>query len=217
MIWGLLELFQATGESVWLDRAIELTAIQTELFFDERDGGWFSTTGNDPSVLLRLKEDYDGAEPGAASVTVRNLLLLHDLVGDDSYLERARRTLERYGTHIGQVVRVMPFMVSNVAYWQARRGQVVIVGRTRRRRDGRARAGSGSPLSAVRRRRADRAGRIAAGACRTAPVAWRDDAARRHSSAYVCYDFTCQAPVTDPAALDQQLQDLGATRRIVST
>ena len=43
-------------------------------FFDERDGGWFSTTGEDPSVLLRLKEDYDGAEPAAASVTVRNLI-----------------------------------------------------------------------------------------------------------------------------------------------
>ena len=47
-----------------------------ELFFDDRDGGWFSTTGDDPSVLLRLKEDYDGAEPAAASVTVRNLIRL---------------------------------------------------------------------------------------------------------------------------------------------
>ena len=46
--------------------------LQIERFFDERDGGWFSTTGDDPSVLLRLKEDYDGAEPAAASVTVRN-------------------------------------------------------------------------------------------------------------------------------------------------
>ena len=59
--------------------------MQTELFFDERDGGWFSTTGDDPTVLLRLKEDYDGAEPAAASVTVRNLLQLAHLVGDESF------------------------------------------------------------------------------------------------------------------------------------
>ena len=88
--WGFLELFQATGEGRWLDRAIELTAIQTERFGDSADGGWFSTTGTDASVLLRLKEDYDGAEPAAASVTVRNLLTLGRLVGDASHLDRAR-------------------------------------------------------------------------------------------------------------------------------
>ena len=89
LTWGLLELFQASGDGIWLDRAIELTAIQTELFFDDRDAGWFSTTGTDASVLLRLKEDYDGAEPGAASVTVRNLLVLGDLLGDAASVERA--------------------------------------------------------------------------------------------------------------------------------
>ena len=47
--------------------------------WDERDGGWFSTTGEDESVLLRLKEDYDGAEPAASSVSVMNLLALAHL------------------------------------------------------------------------------------------------------------------------------------------
>jgi uncharacterized protein YyaL (SSP411 family) len=64
---GLIELFQTTGDTAWLEWAIELTTVQTELFFDPRDGGWYSTTGHDPSVLLRLKEDYDGAEPAASS------------------------------------------------------------------------------------------------------------------------------------------------------
>ena len=75
---------------------------QTELFFDPADGGWFSTTGDDPSVLLRLKEDYDGAEPAAASVTVRNLIRSAHLAGDAALLDRARRTLERYGPGLGQ-------------------------------------------------------------------------------------------------------------------
>ena len=55
---------------------------QDELFWDEADGGWFSTTGRDPSVLLRMKEDYDGAEPTASSVSVLNLLMLSHLVED---------------------------------------------------------------------------------------------------------------------------------------
>ena len=57
---------------------------QDELFWDEVDGGWFSTTGRDKNVLLRMKEDYDGAEPTASSVSVINLLTLtHSEDSDD--------------------------------------------------------------------------------------------------------------------------------------
>src|SRR6185295_7753327 len=76
LVFGLLELFQADPDPVWLEWAIALQQRQDELFWDEAAGGWFSTTGNDPSVLLRMKEDYDGAEPTASSVAVLNLLAL---------------------------------------------------------------------------------------------------------------------------------------------
>src|SRR5690606_29947976 len=78
-IFGLLELFQADGDPEWLSWAIALQERQDELFWDERDGGWFSTDGEDPTVLLRLKEDYDGAEPAPGSMSVLNLLTLHHL------------------------------------------------------------------------------------------------------------------------------------------
>ena len=68
LIFGLLELFQADGDPAWLEWALTLQRRQDELFWDPADGGWFSTTGQDPSVLLRLKEEYDGAEPAATSV-----------------------------------------------------------------------------------------------------------------------------------------------------
>src|SRR5262249_5533586 len=73
LIFGLLELFQADPDPVWLEWAIALQQRQDELFWDDAAGGWFSTTGTDPSVLLRMKEDYDGAEPTPSSVSVLNL------------------------------------------------------------------------------------------------------------------------------------------------
>ena len=82
LIWGVLELFQADGDSRWLAWARQLQASQDTLFWDEVDAGWFSTTGTDPSVLLRLKEDYDGAEPSASSVSVLNALTLAHLTND---------------------------------------------------------------------------------------------------------------------------------------
>jgi hypothetical protein len=213
MVWGLVELFQATGDLDWLDWALELTRVQTALFSDERDGGWFSTTGHDPAVLLRLKEDYDGAEPAAASVTVRNLLTLGHLAGEQALIDRAGRTLERYGPQIGRAVRVMPLMVANVVLWQAGGTQIVIAG---------ARGESTAALErAVARRYVPWAVTI--------PV--EDEAAAKRlgsrwpwlaamvprggaSTAYVCTNFTCQAPETDVAAFDRQLAVLAEPRRL---
>ncbi len=215
LTWGLLELFQATGDGRWLDWALELTDVQTALFFDARDGGWFSTTGEDPTVLLRLKEDYDGAEPAAASVTVRNLLQLAQLAGQDAFTERARVTLERYGPGLGQVVRVMPLMASNVAMWHARRAEVVIVG-----------APDGADTRALETVLAARYLPWAV----TIPVApGRDDPARDarlpwltsmqarsgQATAFVCHEFACQEPATDPAVFARQLEEAAAPRRIV--
>jgi uncharacterized protein YyaL (SSP411 family) len=213
LVWGLVELFQATGDVDWLDWALELTRVQTALFSDERDGGWFSTTGHDPTVLLRLKEDYDGAEPAAASVTVRNLLMLGHLAGDQALIDRAGRTLERYGPQIGRAVRVMPLMVGNVVLWHAGGTQIVIAGQP------------GETTAALERAVARRYAPWAV----TVPI--QDEAAAARlgsrwpwmaamvprggaSTAYVCTNFTCQAPETDPASFDRQLAALAEPRRL---
>ncbi len=219
LTWGLLELFQATGEGRWLDWAIDLTGIQTERFFDARDGGWFNTTGEDPSVLLRLKEDYDGAEPAAASVTVRNLIALSHLTGDATLSDRAKATLERYGPQIGQVVRVMPLMVSNVALWHATKAEIVIAGDPA--------AAETRALEAVASRRyLPWAITIPVDPGRADPS--RDSrlpqmsslvaaaAARAGATAFVCAGFTCQTPVSDPEALDRQLELIAGPRRIIA-
>ncbi len=52
----------------WLKFAVELQETQDRLFFDEKNGGYFSTSGKDKSVVLRMKDDNDSAEPAASSV-----------------------------------------------------------------------------------------------------------------------------------------------------
>jgi uncharacterized protein YyaL (SSP411 family) len=212
--YGLLELFEATGDVRWLDWSRELTATQRELFFDDRDGGWFSTTGDDPSVLLRLKEDYDGAEPAAASITVRNLLRLSQLTGDSGLRALAQRTLERYGPQIGRVVRVMPFMVSNVALWHAPKMEIVL---------------AGSPDAADTRALERVIARQFLPWAVVVPVAPGDAQAalaktlpwiasmspRAGAAAYVCEGFACQAPTSDPEALARQLETKAEPSRII--
>ena len=203
LIWGLLELFQAGGDTEWLDWARTLQARQDALFWDPADGGWFSTTGQDPTVLLRLKEDYDGAEPSASSVSVHNLLTIAHLTGDEDARRKVEQTLGRYGARAGRAGRAIPLMLAGLSAWHAAPTQIVLVG------DAAARA----PLEASVARRylpfaiqlpiaPETRDAIAA----RVPAAGAMRAVNGAATAYVCRDFTCQAPVTSAAALAEQLE-----------
>ena len=59
-------------------------------------GGYFSTSGDDPSILIRMKEEYDSAEPTATSIAVSNLVRLSSILSSKSetWMENARKTIE---------------------------------------------------------------------------------------------------------------------------
>ncbi len=94
VIQGLLDLYEASFDVRWLQFAIELQETQDRLFFDEERGGYFSGTGKDASILLRMKEDNDSAEPAASSVAALNLLRLAQIRNDAGCL-RARPENDR--------------------------------------------------------------------------------------------------------------------------
>ena len=214
IVWGCLELLQATGDPSWLAWAREVQAAQDRLFWDEAGAGWFNTTGRDPSVLLRLKEEYDGAEPAAGSVAIRNLIELVHLEPDEAASQRIARTLGRLGPRLDAGARAVPFMAMNLAAWHTRpdpdRGRRP----DRSRRHARAPARDRGHVSACLAGAADRSGRrsgpgsLAAALPWLAPLTIRDrqpgDGA---AAAYVCRAFTCEQPVTTPAALAALLRE----------
>lgn len=73
-------------------------------------GGYFSTTGEDPSILLRLKEDYDGAEPTASSVALQNLLRLAALFPNEGYKSKADSALASFESRIRELPIALPQM-----------------------------------------------------------------------------------------------------------
>ena len=210
VVWGLLELFQAGGDPMWLDWARELQATENRLFWDEAGGGWFSTTGDDPTVLLRLKEEYDGAEPTAGSVAVWNLLTLAHLSGGDEardHHDRVERTLRRVAPS-PQVARVVPMMMAAASTYRSGVPQVIIVG---------ARDATGTAalhrvltmcflpgaVSLVVEPGAQQAA-VAERLAWVSAMQMRDG----QPTAYLCRDFACQAPVTDPETFRTQLEAL---------
>ena len=78
--------------------AEQLQTKQDELFYDPQEhGGYFSTSERDRSVLLRLKEDHDGAEPSASSVSALNLARLAAMIGREELRARAEATVAAFG------------------------------------------------------------------------------------------------------------------------
>jgi uncharacterized protein YyaL (SSP411 family) len=94
LIQGLLDLYEAGFDVRWLQWAERLQAKMDALFWDAEHGGYFNTRTGDPAVILRLKDDYDGAEPAANSIAALNLHRLDWMIGgvDGGYRERALRT-----------------------------------------------------------------------------------------------------------------------------
>ncbi|RPJ83513.1 MAG: thioredoxin domain-containing protein, partial [Acidobacteria bacterium] len=204
LVFGLLELFQSDGDLSWLDCALELQRRQDALFADENAGGWFSTAGTDGSVLLRLKEEYDGAERSASSVAAFNLLTLFHLSGRSEFQGPLDRAFRYFGNHMTNLPSAVPMMLAAFSMHAAGLGQVVIVGRP------------GTPdtldLERVLERRyrpfliripLDPERRPAPGGVLSFTDAMKMMSGR--ATAYVCRDFSCQLPTTDPAELERQL------------
>ena len=203
LIFGLLELFQADGDPEWLAWASTLQRRQDELFWDPNDGGWFSTTGKDESVLLRLKEDYDGAEPAASSVSVLNLLVLSYL-GLGDFSDQIERTLGVFASRLGQSGRVAPMMLAALSTYHAGTPQLVIVGHpssddTRALRH--VVMQHYLPTTIVVPLAVSARTRLSALLPWTASMKEVDGRA----TAYLCRNFACEAPTTDASELERIL------------
>lgn len=91
---GLIALHRATGDEKWLQAAADLTAKQMELFWDEKNGGFYFTSGDHETLLARGRDPVDGVEPAGNSVAASNLVYLGTTLDKPEYLERAKQTVD---------------------------------------------------------------------------------------------------------------------------
>ncbi|HEU5313818.1 MAG TPA: thioredoxin domain-containing protein, partial [Candidatus Udaeobacter sp.] len=205
VIQGLLDLYEASFDIEWLKFAAQLQETQDRLFFDEKSGGYFSTSGKDENVFLRMKDDNDGAEPAASSVAALNLLRLSQFRDDKETAERARKTIDAFATTLSHFPSAMPQMLVALDYSLSKPRQIVIAGR----KDA---VGTKALLKEVNRHFLPKAILfLADGAEGQKYLGEKNEAIRAMSpidgkpAAYVCENFTCKAPVTDLKELAELL------------
>jgi uncharacterized protein len=215
VIQGLLDLYEVSFDVEWLKFAIELQGMQDALFYDEKNGGYFSTSGKDKSVVLRMKDDNDSAEPAASSIAALNLLRLAQFRDDKKLDARARKTIEAFAATLSHFASAMPQMLVALDYSLAKPRQIVIAAKIDPPKDGFAVANDEQTrllLAEVRRHfLPNKILILVDGGEGQKFFSEKNEAIRAMSpidgkaAAYVCENFTCKAPVTDPKALGNLL------------
>ncbi len=205
LIQGLLDLYEAGFEIRWLQWAERLQAAMDAAFADPECGGYFTSRADDASVIVRLKEDHDGAEPSANSIAALNLLRLDWMLGLVGARGRAAKIFAALRPQWTATPQGLPQLLCAVELVMDAPRTVVLAGDPA--------AADFRALAAVL---AESLGPRRALLCADGGAGQRWLAERRpyladmkprdgRATAYVCENFACQAPVTTPAELRAQL------------
>jgi uncharacterized protein YyaL (SSP411 family) len=118
LVWGLIELYEATFNISYLEEAVEINQVMIDLFWDEAGGGFYFTGKENEVLILRSKEIYDGALPSGNSVAALNLMRLGRMTGNIELEKKANkltrafsRGIATYPVGYSQFLSVLDFMV----------------------------------------------------------------------------------------------------------
>jgi uncharacterized protein YyaL (SSP411 family) len=184
---GLLDLYEASFDTKYLDAAVELTAKMRELFEDTTAGAFYSTAEGDTSLVMRIKEDYDGAEPSGNSIATLNLIRLAHTTGDESLNTSAEKALAAFASKMASSPTAMPQMLVALLRHLSPPQQIVFAGDD-----------ITELLDVLRTRFLPNHTFLKAG---DVPASANMPPLEGKAAAYVCENFTCQLPITDPAQL----------------
>ncbi len=209
LISGLIDLYQADFDPAWLRWARQLQDTLDLHFWDQARGGYYSTTNRDPAILLRMKEDYDGAEPTPTSVAAHNLWRFGQIYHNDVLLDHARHAVRSFASRLEAQPFAMPLLLTAAALIEMPPIHLILHSPDANH------PGLAALLIEARRRHLPNLIVIV-----IANEATRTYFAPRHivienlpttatePTAYLCENYTCRLPVTDPQALHKILENL---------
>jgi uncharacterized protein YyaL (SSP411 family) len=199
---ALLDLYETEFRVDDLELADALMERALSLFEDRAAGAFFSAADGDASIVMRMKDDYDGAEPSGNSIALLNLQRLVQLTGKPEYERALERAFAGLASRIADQPVAVPQMLVALQASLGSKRQIVLVGE-----------GSEALLREVRSRFLPETLvlRIDSEASRERLARWMPwlsgmVAVDGKAAVYVCQNFACQLPVTDVARLGELLQ-----------
>jgi len=193
---GVIQLYEATLEPEHLDFAIALVEAMIAKFYDAANGGFWQSTSDTSDLIVRVKDDYDGAEPSGNSIATLALLKLAAITGREDFRQPAEATLQLFAYRLQSQPAALAFMLHALDFWLDEPRRVVIAGETN------------SPalqklLSAAHS--VYQPNKIVLGNTGAVEPFAKTLTAKTEATAFVCTGNACQPPTSDAETLRQQL------------
>ncbi len=201
---GLIDLFQVSGQTEWLEWAASLHELHNELFLDNKHGGYFMTLHH-PDLLIRMQEDSDGVIPSGNSAAALNGLKLSRLMDREDFLMAAEKTIGRFSNLLSHYPTALTTMLLAMDFLYKGETQIVIWGELDRE-ETRSMTESvfdrflGSHLI-VPVSPGDSQKKLA----RIVPFIENMRGPEGKATVFVCKNFTCEKPVQEPSEVTRLL------------
>ena len=205
LIDGLLALYRATFEPEWIEWARDLARVAVDNFYDAGEGAFYDTSASSEQLIARPRDPFDNATPSGNSVIADSLTRLSHLIGDIEFTRLARSVIEE---HVG-VASEHPHGLSRLLvaadFATGPSAEIAIVGQENA-------PGRQEMLAALREEFLPRVVVAAAepddDAAETIDLLLSRDLVDGKPAAYVCINHACQMPITEAAAMLEQVREV---------
>ena len=127
-IWGLLELYEATFNTIYLSEAIKLSEIMVSEFWDTENGAFFLGSNNSEKLIVRAKTGYDGAIHSGNSVAAMNFIKLNRITGETKWVEISDKIFMTFSKEISNTPSAFAHMLNAFLFESNEPKEVVVVG-----------------------------------------------------------------------------------------
>jgi hypothetical protein len=196
LLAGVIELYETSLDAEYLAFAITLAETMLARFYDQEDGGFWQTTADAKDLILRVKEDYDGAEPSGNSVAIGALLKLGKLTDREVFTQAAEQSLRLFAQRLQQTPQAVPAMLQALDFSLNEPWRVVVAGNP------------GSPDTCALLRAVHsvyQPAKVVLGNTGLVEPFARTLSATEGPLVYLCSGMACQSPTSDLAKIKQLL------------
>jgi hypothetical protein len=191
---GVIDLYEATLDARHLDFAIALAHSMIEKFYDADNGGFYDSIAGDKELILRFKDDYDGAEPSGNSVAVLSLLRLAEISGQAEFAEAAEKTLRLFAPRLHDLPQAVPHLLIGLDFLLHGTRRAVVAGDANR-------AEARALLRAIHG--VYQPNKVVLGNSGAVEPFAKTLTAKEGSLVFVCSGKSCQPPSGDPEKVKQ--------------
>jgi len=192
LIWGLLNLYEATFEVKYLQSAIALEDESIRLFRDSA-GRFYVTPSDAPALLVRPREIGDGALPSGNSVQLMNLIRLARITARDDYAKYADELIRSVADEVSLAPVASTHLLSALDFVLGPSFEIVL---------------SGKDITALRRAIFTKfvPNKVVLGVSKFAPFTAAQKPIGGRATAYVCTNYLCKLPTTNANKMTEMLR-----------